>query len=84
MVIVNKNFYYQMNKHKCNFTSKLYNAREFTFIKNNEYHRYYGPSWLSRVNNDKYWDFNNKEYGNSYCKYNQKQFLKDIGKSWLL
>ena len=59
------------------------------FIKNNKYHRYYGAQNIKYNINlkllvEKSWNFNDKFYGYKTNGYNQKQFIKDLDKKWLL
>ena len=82
MVIVNRN-----NTPK-NFSGKAYSNIGFVFLKNNQFHRYYGPSSIFLNTKNKYWDFNGKFYGSNDnllgMKYSQSKFLKDLNKQWLL
>jgi len=66
-----------------NFTGKRYFYNLIGYFKNDKLHRYYGPARFWKDGN-KSWFFNNVWYGNSDEKYNQKQFLKDVSKLWLL
>jgi len=82
MVIVK---YLSKNYMPMDFTGKIittYGTKTFYFVKNNLYHRYYGPACI--VEKYKSWYFNDKKYGHSYEKYSQKQFIKDLNKLWLL
>ena len=76
MVIVND------VSNKVNFTGKIYHHKYLVFLKDNMIHKYYGPARIWDGNKD--WWFNNKLYGRSDDGYNQKQFLKDLNKQWLL
>ena len=72
-----------------NFTGKFYDEHNkcCLFLKDNKYHRFYGPTVICyNKYKEKSWYFNKKLYG-SFDKsnfYNQKQFIKDLNKQWLL
>ena len=60
-----------------------YNRKVVKLFRNNKkIHRYYGPAIIYCDN--KRWFFNHNTYGSAIENYNQKQFIKDINKLWLL
>lgn len=67
-----------------NFTGKQYGTANdvFRFIKNNMFHRYYGPA-IIWDDGAKKWYFENISFSEYNQKYNQKQFCKDLNKKWL-
>lgn len=75
-----------------NFTGKIIFNTVFNtgwvFYKKSKEHRYYGPASLFLYQfKIKSWRFKGKIYGscgNNTNHYNQKQFLKDLKRQWLL
>lgn len=60
------------------------------FIKNNDYHRFYGPAAESKPlrkdidSREAGWWFNGKVFGFYNRGYSNLKFLKDLNKQWLL
>ena len=69
-----------------NFNGKmqLIRSNSVWFFQDNHAHRYFGPAFFKKSNNYKEWWFHSKHYGSSNFKYNQKLFLKDLNKQWLI